>query len=390
MELRMSDQLTLHTTELLEAEQVHSAPTPTAINQQSDRLVSELFDIDSRSFDQQQERVVAVRDLGASVQRELTLKSRLLKEPLAKLVNDAEDGGPVGKALDKLQLQTQKINPNKIDFTMGTLRLWLSKIPGIGTPLAAWFAKYQTVEGVINEIVKNLEDGKSQLERDNTTLKEDQIAMKHLICKLQDYVNFGIQIDQKITEKLESTPDIDPAQRKFIEEEILFSLKQRSIDLQQQLAVNQQGILTSEVIIRNNNELIRGVSRSLNVTVTALNVAATLAVALQTQKAVLRGVQAVDKTTEELLLQTADSLKTQGGEIHKNAASAQLNIESLKKAFEDVTVAINDISTFRRQALPAMSQSIVEMSQLSEKMENSIQKLGTSASHNEIMLSEGS
>jgi len=390
MELRMSDSLTLHTTELLESEQVHSASSSTATHQQSDLLVSELFEIDARNLNKQQERLVAVRGLGSSIQRELTLKSRLLKEPLAKLVNDAEDGGPVGQALDKLQLQTQKINPNKIDFTMGTLRLWLSKLPAIGTPLASWFAKYQTVEGIINEIVTNLEDGKGQLERDNTTLKEDQIAMKRLIYKLQDYVDFGIQIDQRISEKLESSPSIDGAKRKFIEEEILFSLRQRNIDLQQQLAVNQQGILTSEVIIRNNNELIRGVTRSLNVTVTALNVAATLAVALQTQKAVLRGVQAVDKTTEELLLQTADSLKNQGGEIHKNAASAQLNIESLKKAFEDVTIAINDISTFRRQALPAMSRSIEEMSRLSETMENSIIELASSDSHNEITLSKGS
>lgn len=372
----MSDELSVQTTHdiNLEGVQGDEPHNSTKIEEQSDNLVDELFKIELRDLQAQHKKTVAVRDLGISVQKEITRRSKLLQQPLAKLVNDAEDGGSIGNALIALQEQTDRINPNKLDLSMGTIRRLLSKIPAIGTPLARWFAKYQSIEGVIQEIVKSLEDGKGQLERDNTTLKDDQIAMRNLIFELKDYLIFGEVVDQKISKRVEDQ-NLEPERKKFVEEEILFPLRQRILDIQQQLAVNQQGILTSEVIIRNNRELIRGVSRSLNVTVTALNIAATLAVALQTQKTILKSVNAVNKTTDKLLAETANNLKQQGADIHKQAAGAQLDINNLKTAFNDVTIALDEISRFRREALPEMSRSIQEMSQLTKGMDSSIKKM---------------
>ena len=71
-----------------------------------------------------------------------------------------------------------------------------------------------------------------------------------------------------------------------------FALRQRRSDLQQQLSVNRQDVLTMEIIIRNNKGLIRGVNRALNVTVGALQVAVTVAMALENQKIVLNKVTA--------------------------------------------------------------------------------------------------
>jgi uncharacterized protein YaaN involved in tellurite resistance len=141
------------------------------------------------------------------------------------------------------------------------------------------------------------------------------------------------------------------------------------------LAVNQQGVLSTEVIIRNNQELIRGVDRAVNVTVTALSTASTLALALQAQKKVLKGVQAVTQTTNDLIAETANTLKTQGVAIQKQATETQLDIDTLKRAFSDVQAALDDISQFRRNALPKMAHSIIEMNGLTEKMEGSVRKM---------------
>ena len=345
------------------------------LDEQSDVLVEELFQVDTRDLKLQQQKAIAVRDIGIGVQRDLVKRSNLLRQPLSKLVSDAEDGGTVSNSLIALQEQTDKINPNKFDFTMSTVRRLIAKIPGVGTPLSRWFAKYQSIDSVIQNIVSNLQEGQAQLKRDNVTLKEDQIAMRNLIFQLRDYVEFGILVDKKISTRLETSTDLEAGKRKFIEEEILFPLKQRVLDLQQQLAVNQQGILTTDVIISNNSELIRGVSRALNVTITALNIAASLAVALQTQKTILKSVQAVNSTTDKLISQTSESLKTQGAEIHKQASSAQLDIENLKQAFNNVTHALNDISKFRREALPRMSESISEMEVLTKQMDKAVSSL---------------
>jgi len=346
-----------------------------ALIEQANEIVDKLLSVDRKDLTAQDNHARAIRRLGEPVQAEIARQSEMLKTPMTTLMKDTEDGGQVANDLLSLQGQVNSINPNRVDFTMSTVRRLMAKLPGIGTPLARWFAKYQAVDSVIQDIVNSLKDGKAQLERDNTTLRDDQRRMRELTFKLQDYIKLAQLLDQKLSEAIASLNAADADRRKFLEEEVLFPLRQRIMDLQQQLAVNQQGVLATEVIIRNNRELIIGVDRALNVTVTALNTAATLQVALQHQNKVLQGVEAVTKTTNDLIAGTAEQLKTQGVAIQKRAAGTQLDIETLKQAFSDVQTALADISEFRRNALPQMAHSIVEMDGLTSKMEDSIGKM---------------
>lgn len=346
-----------------------------ALASQADEVVNAIMSIDAKDLLAQKKQSVAVAGLGKKVQVELARQSQMLSQPMTVLVQDAEDGGKVATSLLSLQEQVNIINPNRVDFTMSTIRRLLAKIPGVGTTLSRWFAKYQIVSTVIQDIVKSLKDGKSTLERDNTTLEDDQRRMRELTFQLEEYIKLGQLLDQKLTNAIETKVAADDERMKFLQEEVLFPLRQRIMDLQQQLAVNQQGILATEVIIRNNRELVKGVDRALNVTVTALNTAATLQVALIRQKKVLQGVQAVTETTNDLLVETSESLKTQGIEIQKQATQAQLDIEQLKTAFSNVDAALQDISNFRRDALPQMAESIIEMDDLTKKMDDSIEKM---------------
>lgn len=372
----------------LTVNEVHSVPSQ--LERQADALLDELVSIHIADFDAQEKQALAIKNMGATVQQELAKRSHFLRQPIGQLLSEAEDGGSIGNSLIALQEQTDKINPNKYDFSMGTVRRLLAKLPGVGTPLSRWFSQYLSIDSVIQGIVSNLQKGQARLQRDNITLKEEQIAMKTLIAQLKDYEQFGRLLDTKITEKLEQSVELNDDKRKFMEESILFPLRQKILDLQQQLIVNQQGIVTIEVIIGNNNELISGVSRAMNVTVSALNIASTLAVALQAQKHTLNSVNALNQTTDKLIADTSKSLKNQGAEIHHQAMSAQLNIDNLKQAFNNIEQSLADISRFRQAALPKMSQSIAEMKTLTEKMDASIQSLAvsTTADIPEITLEE--
>jgi uncharacterized protein YaaN involved in tellurite resistance len=343
------------------------------IERQAEDIVSKLLNVKSDALEEREQYKVAIRTIGHPIQTELAKQSQLLREPMALLIKDAEDGGRVAKGLIALQEQVNQINPNKFDFNMSGFRRLLAKIPGVGTPLSRWFARFQAVDEIINDTVASLKNGKAELERDNKTLTDDQLRMRKLTFQLQDYISLSSLLDQKLSSAVASLNQEDE-QRAFLEEEILFPLKQRIIDLQQQLAVNQQGVLATEVIIRNNRELVTGVNRAMSVTITALNTAATLQVALQRQKKVLKGVQAVTETTNDLIAGTAEQLKTQGVEIQKQSSQAMLDINTLKKAFQDVETALKDISEFRRNALPEMANSIVEMNTITENLEKSIQK----------------
>jgi uncharacterized protein YaaN involved in tellurite resistance len=346
-----------------------------AIAEQADGVVTRLLDSDPRDAEMAAAIKQAIEEMGMELQQEAGRQSKMLKQPIASLSTRAEDGGEVANALIDLKMQVEELDPAGLDLKSGWLTRLLGNIPGFGTPLKRYFSRYESASTVIDAILDSLRKGQDQLKKDNISLLEDQTAMRALTHKLEKSIRLGQLIDQRLEDKITNEIPTDDPRHKFISEELLFPLRQRIQDLQQQLLVNQQGFLTIEMVIRNNKELIRGVDRASNVTVSALQVAVTLALALANQKIVLDKINAVSKTTDNLIAGTAERLRTQGVEIHKQASSTQLDMDTLKKAFEDVRYALDDVSRYRQEALPKMANSIKEMEQLSQESEETIQRM---------------
>jgi uncharacterized protein YaaN involved in tellurite resistance len=342
--------------------------------QQAEDVVARILKVDINDSAAHEQTRGAVENMGAELQKEASRRSAMLKQPLKQLMERGEDGGQVANTLIDLKMQVEELDPARIDLEAGWFTRALGQIPGIGSPLKRYFSRYESASTTIDAIVRSLKAGQDQLKRDNVTLADDQKAMRDLTLKLERAIKLGLLIDQRLQKALDQEIASDDPRYKFIGEELLFPLRQRIQDLQQQLLVNQQGYLTTELVIRNNKELIRGVSRATNVTVSALQVAVTLALALANQRIVLDKIQAISATTDNLLAGTAERLKTQGVEIHKQASGTQLNIETLKKAFDDIRIALEDVSNYRQQALPQMAQSILEMDQLASKTEEQIKR----------------
>jgi uncharacterized protein YaaN involved in tellurite resistance len=267
------------------------------------------------------------------------------------------------------------LDPGRFDFSPGWLSRMAGMIPGLGTPLKRYFTKFESSQTIIDAIMRSLESGREQLKRDNTTLREDQNMMRELTHKLERQIELGRLLDAKLNYALEREIDGQDPRRSFIEEELLFPLRQRIMDLQQQLTVNQQGILSTAIIVGNNKELIRGVDRALDVTVSALQVAVAVALALANQRIVLEKVSAISRTTSDLIAGTAARLREQGATIHAQAASSTLDMEVLKTAFTDITAAMDEISHFRQQALPQMAQTILEFDKLTTEGEAAVKRL---------------
>ena len=330
---------------------------------------------DAAQVDLRNANIAAVESLGSKAQREASHRSGMLREPIRKLAARGEDGGEVAKSLIDLKMTVEDLDPGKFDFEAGWFSRTLGFLPGVGKPLKRYFTKFESSQTVVDAIMRALVEGKNTLTRDNTTLAQDQKVMRQLTLKLQKTIQLGMLIDQKLSYALEREVTPDDPRYGFIQEELLFPLRQRIQDLQQQLAVNQQGVLAIELIVRNNKELIKGVDRALNVTINALNVAVTVALALANQKIVLDKIQAVNVVTDRLIAQTAATLRSQAGSIQKQASEATLNIDTLKRAFVDINATLEEISSYRSKALPTMAKSIVEMDQLTKETEGVIQKL---------------
>jgi uncharacterized protein YaaN involved in tellurite resistance len=347
----------------------------TQLAKQAEDVVARVIKTDLSNQEAQENVKAAIEGMGINLQKEAARRSAMLKQPLTQMMKSGAEGSAVATSLIDLKMQVEDLDPQHFDLNSGWASRMAGYLPGIGTPIKRYFSKYESASTSIDAIIDSLKAGQEQLKRDNITLADDQKAMRALTLKLEQAIKLGQLIDQRLQDALATEILADDPRNKFISEELLFPLRQRIQDLQQQLLVNQQGFLTTEMIIRNNKELIRGVNRALNVTVSALQVAVTLALALANQKLVLEKVQAITSTTEKLIAGTAERLKTQGAEIHKQASSTQLNLDVLKQAFGDIRAALDDVSRYRQEALPKMAQSILDMDKMSQEAEAQIKKV---------------
>jgi uncharacterized protein YaaN involved in tellurite resistance len=282
---------------------------------------------------------------------------------MAKRLKDLSkttEGGVVAGALVELSDVSKTLDPSGLDFEKGG---FLAKLTN---PLKQYFQRYERSDRIIQQILENLETGEKTLREDNKTLEISMLNLNDKTKQLQaDLVmvnQFNDELESAIVRaKSESYPE---EQIKFVEEEILFTVKQKQMELNERIIVNQQSIIAMELVRRNNKELIRGAQKAKYTTVTALKTAVMVASALVDQKIVLNAVNTINKTTSDIILANSKLIKEQGIEIQKQATQSSLDMNSLKEAMGHLFSALDDISRFKQEALPAMTQAVSEFEEM--------------------------
>ncbi|WP_098741516.1 toxic anion resistance protein [Paenibacillus sp. EZ-K15] len=368
------------TMEVISPEEIKTAieeqvkPEPEEVTQLKELAVNNvqaIMELDIESLEKRRQVLQSIESFGISSMRSSSEKNALLQVQVGRLSKTGDEGGQVAKGLTELQLQLKDLDPSVVDFAKSGL------LGMVFNPLRRYFAKFQKADAVISDIIISLEKGKTVLKNDNTTLEIEQQTLRELTKKLQKEIQLGMLMDAEIESQVEAAKIRQESEDKirFITEEVLFPLRQRVMDLQQMLVVNQQGIMAIEVVIRNNKELIRGVDRARNVTVTALKISVTVASALYNQKIVLKKIELLNETTNNLISATSKMLKDQGAAIHKQSLETSISVDTLKQAFTDVLSALDSISTYKQEALPRMRETIHQFSELAVTGEQQIQRL---------------
>ena len=353
-------------------EQVKPVPEEVArLQEVAEGNVAEIMTMDIDEFAKRKDILQSIESFGADSMKRSAAKNSLLQVTVGSLSRDGDEGGVVAKSLVKLNREIKDLDPSLIDFAKrGILAKFFN-------PVRDYFAKYERADSVIADIVASLDRGKIILKNDNTTLGIEQQAMRDLTKLLMKEIELGTLMDAAIERQIEEAKarNEDPEKVKFVSEEVLFPLRQRIMDLQQMIVVNQQGVMATEIVIRNNKELMRGVERAKNVTISALKVSVTVASALYNQDIVLTKIKMLDMTTNNFIRSTSEMLKVQGAEIQKDAINPKASVEDLKAAFADVMEALEAISTYKQEALPKMRETINQFKELAALGEEQIELL---------------
>ena len=343
------------------------------LKNQADSNAVAIFDTD---FNNPQERDNILKPLDSFGLTDMS-KSASRNEMLATRFVDLSKGGKdaenIGEKLSELDKQMKDLDPSKVDFAKKGM------LGSLLNPVKKYFEKYEKAEVAISNIIDSLDHSSKVLQNDNTTLLNEETYLREVTNKLMADIELGKQMDASIEAQIQQAEinGVSDDKIAFVREEILFPLRQRIMDMQQMIVVNQQGIISLNVIRRNNKELIRGVYRAKNVTVSALRTAVMVASALYDQKIVLDKINILNATTENIIETTSHMLKEQGSEIQKHSAETMISPEVLKASFSEALQAIEDVSTYTEQALPKMKETIDLFSDMADDGQKVVDKLET-------------
>ena len=346
------------------------------IDETANERGQQIMTVDMNSLEAKREITQAIENLGADIAAKSATKNELLARRIGTLSKQGGETGEVAKNLEELAIKMRDLDPKGIDFSSG-------KIGGLFNPVRRYFERYKSADAEIASIVQSLETGKATLKNDCVTLELEEMAMRELTQQLNQQIEIALDLDAYLTSAIEqarATEGTDLERVQFVEEEVLFPLRQKIIDFQQLQIVNQQGIVSMNVLRRNNAELVRAVDRAENVTVSALRVAVTVAGALYNQKIVLEKVQALNETTNAMIAATSTMLREQGAEIQQKATEASVSVETLQKSFEETIQALDDISRYKQEALPRIRRTIDDFYQLAEAGESHLRRIEAATS----------
>ncbi len=304
-----------------------------------------------------------VKDIGAlgdeDIRASASVSSRLLDKPLAALSNGGlTEASAVGTSLRDLRRRVEDLDPAR-QGNLRSPRKLLGLLPfGAGGRLRDYFDKYRSSQHQLDAIIKALDHGRTELQRDNAAIAAEKLNLWAVMSRLRQYAYLAGSLDTGLAARIDTIEANDPERAKVLREDMLFSVRQKHQDLLTQLAVSVQGYLALDVIRRNNLELIKGVQRATTTTVSALRTAVIVAQAMGDQKLVLDQITALNTTTSNLIESTSAMLRQQSGAINEQAASATVDLAKLEAAFGNIYATMDEIDAFRSRALDTMKQTV--------------------------------
>ncbi len=211
------------------------------------------------------------------------------------------------------------------------------------------------IHQAINGIIETLEEGGASLQEENAIFLQDKTKLIEFTKRMKEKLEILNHTSFKLNNIIEQEKDEE--QKRFLIQDVDYTLQQQTMDLQQMVLTSAQGVMALDVLIKNNRELITSIKRIKNVVMVALNIGVMVSIGLANQKRVLDTTKSITNATNEIITANSEMLQTQGLEIHKQASSNILDMTKLKAAFESTLKTIEEAETFRINSLPEMKKS---------------------------------
>ncbi|SJM57056.1 toxic anion resistance protein [Gulosibacter sp. 10] len=295
------------------------------------------------------EQVRAISQVArAEIEQTSSASGRFFERSLQQARSDGDGGQAVevSKSLVDLRNLVEDLQPGE----QGAFGRFMSKLPG-SRGVKRYFRQYESNQEQLNAVLHALERGQDMLRKDNAALSVERKNLWDSMLELNKLSELLGELDASVVRKmdqLQSQGDAEAA--KALDQDVLFAVRQRHVDVQTQLAVSVQSYLSMDLIQDNNLKLVDGVERAKTTTMTALRTAVVVAQAVENQRIVLDQIDAVNSTTNSMIEQTSAMLRDNSARIQQQASTAGVSLETLQRAYDNVFSAIDQVEQFRTEA----------------------------------------
>ncbi|MDJ1370612.1 toxic anion resistance protein [Gulosibacter molinativorax] len=281
----------------------------------------------------------------------------------AKTEGDGGQAVEVSKSLVDLRNVVEELQPEQ----QNAVGRFFGKLPG-SRGVKRYFRQYESNQDQLNAVLHALERGQDNLRKDNAALSLERRTLWDAMGELNKLSALLTELDQSVLRKMDQLSAQGQVEEvKALEQDVLFAIRQRHMDVQTQLAVSVQSYLSMDLIQDNNLKLVDGVERAKTTTMTALRTAVVVAQALENQRLVLDQIDAVNATTNSMIEKTSGMLRDNSARIQEQAVTSGVTMETLQKAYDNVFAAIDQVEQFRSTANKNFATSIESLSQQLER-----------------------
>ena len=289
------------------------------LQQKSHDLVSWVSSVDPDNHRLVAQVHDALAELGRGEQQAYWQLNHRLVQPLQQLMADTEAGGRVASLLRQLQQQVADMQPPKQRLTWKARFLLL--FSWRQTAFQMWLDRFPEEQQTLRGLMDRLQAEQKQLRRDNHILQDDLVALNQGLAALSGVFDFVAALEAQLKQSLSSQSMASV--RTLIQDEWLPPVQQRLIELQQQLLIARQGVMTLELIIQQNQTLIRDIDQAVVTTTAALDVAAGIALAKhQQQQAPKRHQPRIDTDQWQQAAATIQAAREHLSDLRQNSATA--------------------------------------------------------------------
>lgn len=259
-------------------------------------------------------------ELGAAEQKVLWNMNQRMQHPFQKVLIESQDAGKVNKLLQTLQTKVIKIKPPQNSVLARLKNMFLLLFSWQESTWHMWLQSYPLYKQEISEIIVQLEQCQQQFNRNNKLLMADKQELNAQTERLKNWFDLACLLVTKIKAAITQNSALNAASKDLIGTTFLQVIQQRVLELQQQLLIARQTMMTLDLFMTQNKSQIRSINQTIYTTTSVIDVTAGIAM-----------LEQGDKNLKKI-------------DSHKKSLNASIDRKTLKQARHTINHALNLIN----------------------------------------------